>query len=514
MKRKLFTGISALAILASQASAVAMAQAEFPIVDETVTMTYFVGKGPQSNISDWNADHRFWTKYEDMTNVHIDWNQVANEGIEEQRNLTLVSGDLPDVFYSAGFPTTDVFRYGQQGVFMPLNDLLEEHAPNLTALMEKYPEVRQAMTFPDGNIYSLPYIFDKEFVSLRAGAMPWMARAGLEAAGTEMPTTTEEFYETLKGIKETSAETGITIPFGAPSMDMISNYLSGAFGVMNKGGYNGPVDLVEGTDELRFYATSDQYKEMLQYMNRLFSEGLIDNNIYSTDWNTFLANRAEELYGGFIFWGAGIEDAERHVEAYDSLGMVEGPNGDAQYVDYSPMVNSLGTFIVTSENETPEIALEWLDYFYSDEGAEMFYMGVEGETYEMVDGIPAYTEEVQTENVVHYLPWLGNNQGIIQETTFIGSESMPQTVESANKLQPHVTAEPWAAFTHTEEENDFLVSVGADIEKYVREMQDLFISGEMSFDEWDKYVQTLESMSLEQYLSIKQAAYDRTLEVN
>lgn len=344
--------------------------------------------------------------------------------------------------------------------------------------------------------------------------MPWMANAGLEAAGMEMPTTTDEFYEALTAIKESSEETGITIPFGAPSMDMIVNYFSGAFGVMNKGGYNGPVDLVDDSDELRFYATSDEYKEMLQYLNKLFSEGLIDNNLYSTDWNTFLANRSEELYGGFIFWGAGIEDAEWHKEAFDSLGMVEGPNGNAQYVDYSPMVNSLGTFIITSENETPELAMEWLDYFYSDEGAEMFYMGVEGETYEVVDGIPGYTEAVQAEGVVHYLPWLGNNQGIIQESTFIGSESMPQTVESANKLQPHVTTEPWAAFTHTEEENEFLVSVGSDIEKYVTEMQDLFISGEMSFDDWDSYVQTLESMSLEQYLSIKQAAYDRTLEAN
>lgn len=514
MKRKLFAGVSALAILASQANIVAMAQGtEFPLVDETTTMTYFVGKGPQSNISDWNNDHRFWTKYEEMTNVHIDWNQVATEGIEEQRNLALVSGDLPDVFYSAGFPTTDIFRYGQQGVFIPLNDLLEEHAPNLTALMEKYPEVRQAMTFPDGNIYSLPYIFDKEFVSLRAGAMPWITNAALEVTGLDMPTTTDELYEFLSAVKEAgSEESGVTIPFSAPSMDMIVNYLSGAFGVKNRGGYNGPVDVDPESGDIRFYASTDEYKELLQYMNKLFSEGLIDNNIYSTDWNTFLANRSEEIYGGFIFWGPGVEDAEWHGETYDSLGMIAGPNGDAQYVDYSPMVNSLGTYLITNQNETPEIAIEWIDYFYSDEGAHMFYMGEEGETYDIVDGIPTYTETVQTENVVHYLPWLGNNQGIIQESTFIGSESMPQTVEAAGKLEPFITEEPWAAFTHTEEENDFLVSVGADIEKYVTEMTDLFISGEMSFDDWDNYVQTLESMNLERYVEIKQAAYDRNQE--
>jgi len=37
-----------------------------------------------------------------------------------------------------------------------LNDLIDEHAPNLKKLFEEYPEVKKAITFPDGNINPQP----------------------------------------------------------------------------------------------------------------------------------------------------------------------------------------------------------------------------------------------------------------------------------------------------------------------------------------------------------------------
>ena len=43
--------------------------------------------------------------------------------------------------------------YGKQGVLIPLNGLIDQYAPNLKAMMDKKPYLKEAMTAPDGNIY-------------------------------------------------------------------------------------------------------------------------------------------------------------------------------------------------------------------------------------------------------------------------------------------------------------------------------------------------------------------------
>ena len=43
----------------------------------------------------------------------------------------------------------------------------------------------------------------------------------------------------------------------------------------------------------------------------------------------------------------------------------------------------------------PEKAIKFLDYLISEEGQKMVYLGVEGEMYEMKDGVPVIKKEVQ-----------------------------------------------------------------------------------------------------------------------
>ncbi len=141
----------------------------------------FAGMGAKTQ-SNWD-DILIWNTYEDMTNVHIDWEQVPQEGVDEKRNLALAGGNLPDAFYAANMPTLDIFKYGQQGLFLELNDLIDQYAPNVKKLMEENPEIRKAITFPDGKIYSLPVILDPEFTSVRTHPLPWFNQEVLNKVG-------------------------------------------------------------------------------------------------------------------------------------------------------------------------------------------------------------------------------------------------------------------------------------------------------------------------------------------
>src|SRR5690625_1525148 len=157
-----------------------------PIVKEPIELEIFAGKSA-TTADDWN-DVLLLNEYEKMTNIHIDWEQVPAEGLDEKRNITLGSGDLPDAFYAANIPVSDIQKYGEQGVFIPLNDLIEKYAPNISKVLDEHPDIKKGLTFPDGNIYSVPTVYSPDFPSLLVGAKPWINQEWLDELGDRKST--------------------------------------------------------------------------------------------------------------------------------------------------------------------------------------------------------------------------------------------------------------------------------------------------------------------------------------
>lgn len=99
-----------------------------------------------------------WQEVEAQTNVKWDIQSALGVEIEEKKNLLLNSGKYPDVFYKANLTPDQVNKYGAEGVFIALNDLIDQYCPNLKAEMAKRPGAEERITAPDGNIYSLPFL--------------------------------------------------------------------------------------------------------------------------------------------------------------------------------------------------------------------------------------------------------------------------------------------------------------------------------------------------------------------
>lgn len=484
-----------------------------PIVDEEITLEMFAG---MSNATENNWDDiLIWNTYEDMTGIHVDFEQTSGESLSEKRNLALASGTLPDVFYAAKIPPVDLFKYGSQGTFIPLNDLIKEYAPNLMALMEESPEIRKGMTFPDGNIYSLPDIRDPEFTSMRTNPLAWVNEETLEHVGMENPETLDEFYDFLVAVQEDGPDG--EVPIGVPNMNYLFNWLQGAYDVGNTG--RNLIDKDPETGDVRFYVTDDKYKELLEFINKLYTEELIEQNVFTIEWDQFLANGAEGRYASTVFYPPVGLFGEEVGSKYIGGLPLEGPHGDRKWTKNANPLVFLGQYAITNENEHPEASIRWLDHFFSDEGSELFFMGVEGETFEYdSDGIPQYLDEIkdspegltQEQELVKHLAWIGiGAPGLMKEKYFDGSEALPEAVEAAEALKPYLIDEPWPNFTYTEEEAKVLSSTGADIEKYANEIRDKFITGDVPFSDWDNYVETLNDMGLDEYMEIQSAAYER-----
>src|SRR5699024_3229915 len=278
------------------------------------------------------------------------------------------------------------------------------------------------------------------------------------------------------------------------------------------------IDEDPDTGDIRFYPISDEYKEMLKYLNKLYEEELIEQNIYSIEVDQHIANGESDKYGAVQFYNPIELYGEEVGSQFIPGNALEGPDGIKSYNGITSPLSSLGDFAITKENENPEATVRWLDYFYSDEGSKMFFMGIEGVTYEETENGPELMDEITdnpdglslTQALAKYLINPGGNHPVmVTDDYFTGSENAPQDHEAAEQLEPYLPDEVWPAFTYTDDETDDMQAIEGDLSKYVEEMQAQFITGKKDFSEWDDYVEEIENINLERYMEIQQAAYER-----
>ncbi|MFC5649628.1 ABC transporter substrate-binding protein [Paenibacillus solisilvae] len=489
----------------------------FPIVNDKITVKGFAAKLFAN--ADWN-NLKLWQEYEKATNIHMEWDTTQKDSLKEKRNILLAGGEYPEVFYASAFSRSDLFKYGKQGVFLPLNDLIDKYAPHFKALMAKYPIIGKGIKMPDGNIYGLPTLYDPEFKSVFYNT-PWVKKEWLDKLGLAEPQNLDDFYNMLKAFKEKDPNGNgkqDEIAWGAVGTTGLLGYLKGSFGLNNHGNSNAYVDTDPKTGKLRFVATDPGYKELLQYVNKLYKDGLLEKDIVSV--------KSEEIdakgTGGLLAVIDNVDPvAIYNQQGYVGLPVLKGPHGDQMYTYIGSPLGNIGMFVLTDKAKNQEAMIRWMDYFYSDEGIKLFFMGWKDETYkEQADGTIDYTDEIKKnpdglsldQAISQYLVWPGGYYpGFVKQQFFKGAEGLPTSVENAKKSEALTLKQDqiWPAFNFTSEEQTELTTLATDIQTYVDEMRDKFIVGDASFDKWDEYAATLNKMGLDRYIQIYQAALDR-----
>ncbi len=491
----------------------------FPIVKEPITLTAMVVISPAQPI-DWN-EILVWQEYEKMTGIHIEWEAYTSAEIGEKRNLALASGEMPDLFFRAKVPDNDISKYGADGAFLELSQLIEDYAPNYKAITEKYPDVASGVPMADGSIYALPNLTDSPSIEITSKL--FMNKKWLEATGKTLPTTTEELYDVLTAFRNGDPNgNGLQdeIPLTSDDLSNLMLVLRGAFGLGNEGVGNGNWDLDPATGELRFFPASESYKEMLAYFNRLYSEKLIDQEIFTNDGPAILSKNEQELIGGFSFANV-VSRANSNADDFVGLETaLAGPNGDQLYTAARGHIGSRGAFLISSNCQYPEAAMRWVDYFYSEEGTKMLYLGIEGVSYqknadgtydflsEIVNNIPEGSSFDQV--VSKYVPYAGGSlPTIIYEDFFKGGETQPVPKAASANMAKYLPKELWAPFSFTTEESEAKLSLETDITSLVNQRTAEFVQGKVSLDEFDSYVDQLNKMGLEDLKALYNEAYTR-----
>ncbi|HIT75954.1 MAG TPA: extracellular solute-binding protein [Candidatus Avipropionibacterium avicola] len=492
-----------------------------PIVKEKITLEMLTVRS-SSTAEDWN-DVRSMQEMENLSNIHVEWGLIPSEQGKERRNLALASGDYPGVLNRTGLSAVDLAKYGEQGTFMALNPLIEEYMPNLSAILEQNPDIRSGVTFPDGNIYSLPQIYDPDFESLIMQEKLWVRADWLSDFGMEAPETLEEFEAYLEEVKGRNPVSGSTaaIPLTDNSeCNLIYEMLWGTFGVANKGRRAGSID-TDDNGAVRHWGASEGHREAMEFLSRLYDKGLIQADIFGQDSARFSSLGKDGVYGSVPGKSMVANFGKSVGENYVALPPLKKTSSDEvpSWHSVASPLSAIGGFVITDKSEHPIETARWMDHFYGDEGARLFFLGVEGESYEKTDdGGYDFTKEITDnpdgltidEALKPYVIYLGGGYpGIVLEDYFKGMENTPQAREGSAVVAPYRLEEVWPAFTFTSDEADEMVSLTTDIDKLTSESRAKFITGELSVDNWSEQLAQYDRIGLNRYVEIQQAAYDR-----
>lgn len=480
--------------------------------DGKITMTGLAWASPQGGD---NTDCYGWDEYEKISNVHMEWENVPNDILAERKSTVMASGSLPDIMYGLSFSNSELIRYGSQGLLLPLDEYLE-NAPNFSSLLEQYPQIRQAITMPDGHIYSLPFLKMGDNVRLME---MYVNQDWLDNLGMDYPETLDEFTEMLITFRDQDAngngDPSDEIPLSFRKSHLLPTVMS-FFGLGNRGSVNQAlVDYNEKDNALRFIPSASEYKDMLEYLHMLYEEKLLDNEVFTmSSSRDIVAKLTQDIVGVHADY---TTNAGNLQDKFLALPLFTNAYGEKTWNRVLPMVDGIGAFVVSAKTEHPERALQWADYFYSVEGQIMYNMGFEGVTYEYDEnGELTYTQELLnnpdgltlTQARAQYISFQ-SGPGIMSDEYFKGAETYHTAVEGLPYYIDYIPKDVWSSFNYTYDENEEITALQTDIQSYVDEMTAAFITGTRPLEEWDAYVAEFENLRLDEFMGYVQKGYER-----
>ena len=179
---------------------------------------------------------------------------------------------------------------------------------------------------------------------------------------------------------------------------------------------------------------------------------------------------------------------------------------------------SAGAVITTSCSEEELIAaIKFLNYGFTEEGIRYWNFGEEGVSYEVAaDGSLQFTELLTEDErglgtaMMDYTGMYGGGPGIQMEA-LVKAKNNPASVEAVYAWTENSAARDYKLppYTRTAEEQARYNDIVAVLGTYVSEMAFKFITGDEDLDDFDAFIETLNSYDLQELLDIEQAAYDR-----
>lgn len=500
-----------------------------PFVNEKVELEIMIGSNPL--IPNYEENH-MTKKMEELTNVHIKWNVVADMG--ETKPLLLASNDLPEVFASAGITPEEQITYGDKGVFVDMAPLIESDGFYIKDMLEYDDSVLSNITTPSGKIVSLPS-YSMTYHMTAANKL-WVNRDWMETLNLELPTTIDEFYNVLKAMKDGDPN-GNGQPDEIPlsGVDVVSwnssiPFVMSAF--ITTDNQAGRYFVQPYADKLDVVFNKPEWREGLKFLNKLYSEGLLDMEAFTQD-SDLRKQKTENNQIGFNAGNAPssftVSDSEA-FQRYDAIPPLKNAAGKQVTAYTATPINIGGAFTITNACKNPVIAFKWADLLYNeelnmdnifgDEGVHWRYansdeIGINGKPalYALLPQYSSEGENASWSQVLHNFrsaEWRLGEVASSEENYYLRAGMETRLYDATTLYEPHYTQDiaPVNIYISADKAKEYS-DIKTAIYEYMYECTARFITGDMNINDdgqWDSYVNELEKMGLSSYIAMTQEA--------
>ncbi|MDF2962026.1 MAG: family 1 extracellular solute-binding protein [Paenibacillus sp.] len=483
------------------------ANADGKVLDKKVEVSVFMRPRPESV----ESNELLWMKpIVEKTNVHFKWLKAPTDNNDyiEKFNLTLAGGSLPDLMEA----TPDLLnKGGENGVFEPLNKLIDQHMPNFKKIVEQNPAILKDIKSDDGNIYFFPQISAVKTISLVIYRQDWLEKLGLKE-----PKTTEEIYQVLKAFKEKD-------PNGNGKNDEIPfttrNKIKGLLPFVEPFGISFEEDFYVENGKVKYTYTDPRLKDALAFTAKLYSEGLIDKEYITNDQKIWESRFTNEISGATFDTFPRVDYLEKLVAKanpkviMNGLTPLQGPAG-APYTKSQQTLIKNG-FAISSKSKLKTEIAKMQDWFYSPEGQLAMNFGKLGETYTMENNEPKYTDLVMKDknnSPLIKMYELGHREfAYAWDIRYENAMVPPKLAKIRDSVTPFIKEKYPVTLSFKQQERDVLNSKFTEITTYKDEMINKFIMGSEPLSKFDEYVKQIDKMGIDAVLNIQQASYDRYL---
>lgn len=494
-------------------------------------------------------DAHEWQEYEKKLGIDIEWQEPASGQSAEQFNLIIATSDLPDImcYTWASYPGGPDAAIND-GKIVALNDYIEEYAPNFNAYLKAHPDIQKEIMTDSGNIYCFPgvYTYTDEASDTWQDAIdrePYaesfiglvVRKDLLDKAGLDVPVTVDDWYEALKAFKDM----GIKYPLSCQAMMLtMAQSFATAYDVTvptvsYEAGTTAFVLKDDGT--ISYGPAQDGYKEYLAFLNKLYSEGLLDPDFMVQDRSTVQSKILNGEVGAWVeMMPAGLGNLRNQIVAEDPdstfypIGVLNPVAEEGQKLKYrqgNAPYTGIGAAVTTSCKDIAT-ACKVLDYAWGEEGNRILNWGIEGESYELVDGWPKLTDQI-----VHNDKGLAPSEAFSMYRNLNGPYPMDHTQRLESKRDYNLkegevdenlkSLDLWSSSengsvraglpstTMLAEEASQYANAYNELSTYVSEMFAKFIMGNEPLDNFSKYQDNLKALGLDTVLSMQTTALER-----
>ena len=334
---------------------------------------------------------------EEMFNVRFQFTDIAQAAANEMLNIMVATNDLPDLVFSWSHMDKSfldpALLYADRQIYSL--DQFSDHIPDYLAVLDEYPAIRKNVTSDDGHLlyFAEPNIYLESAFS----GGPMLRKDWLDKLGLDIPDTYEEWLTVFEAFKtQDPNESGQddTIPYvGAwGTLRVLANTL----GVTNEFQMDGGP-----TGRVVYGPLLPGYRERLLFMREVVQNGYI-NSDYMSFTGAVRDEAAARGIMGATFTGIGQMDRWNLTMEQSGLypdhliWAVAYPRGldGNRHFDRAMITKSAtdAAFMIARSAPEPARIAQIANYFYTEAGKLLTTFGVEGITYEMIDGFPVYTD--------------------------------------------------------------------------------------------------------------------------